>query len=87
MDHLAPSEMNRVLPAEASRLWLLPIACASLFIITACGGLGTKAEFHPAAVAPGKYTITYSPSYLIGVEKANRKPPVNRYMRLAYSFW
>lgn len=72
MVHLTHLEMSRTVFLKASRLWILPIACASV-LITACGGLGTKAEFHPAAVDPAKYTITYSPSYLIGVEKANRK--------------
>lgn len=72
MDQLAHPEMSHIVSPNASRLWILPIACASIFI-TACGGMGTKAEFHPAAVDPAKYMITYSPSYLIGVEKANRK--------------
>lgn len=40
--------------------------------LTGCGGLGTKPEFHSAAVEPTKFVISYSPSYLIGIEKANR---------------
>lgn len=57
---------------KVSGVRFILISLIAMFM-TACGGLGTKPEFHKAAVEPANYTINYSPSYLIGVEKANRR--------------
>ncbi|MEK6640429.1 MAG: hypothetical protein AABZ17_07130 [Nitrospirota bacterium] len=72
MSSLTHFQMSPITLQNVSGLRFLAVSLIAMFM-TACGGLGTKLEFHKAAVEPANYTINYSPSYLIGVEKASRE--------------